>query len=214
MDEVDGRTLRARWLESAVHYSSDRLEIKGFQVMQRWEEDYMAALAGIATRNGGRVLEVGFGMGISASYIQRHEGVTSHVVIECHPDVVQHAARTLFPEQLAAGRMVLINAFWQDAVPLLQEASFDGILFDSIELDREPHLFNSFPFFRAAHRLLREGGIFTYFSDEATQLSQRHLDELRAAGFTRIDCEVCQVHPPADCRYWHDDTIAAPIVTR
>jgi guanidinoacetate N-methyltransferase len=110
--------------------------------------------------------------------------------------------------------MVLINAFWQDAVPLLQEASFDGILFDSIELDKEPHLFNSFPFFAAAHRLLRPGGVFTYFSDEPTELSERHLSELRAAGFGSIDWQRCPVQPPAGCRYWHDDTIVAPIIIR
>jgi guanidinoacetate N-methyltransferase len=38
------------------------LSIMNHSAMEAWEDDYMEALAEIATSNGGRVLEIGFGM--------------------------------------------------------------------------------------------------------------------------------------------------------
>lgn len=205
--------LREDWLSSPAELTEDSLLIKGFQVMQRWEDGYMAELASATTRNGGRILEVGFGMGISAGYIQKADEVQSHVIVECHPDVVQFACRK-FRRQIASGRVVFINGFWEDVLPYFRINSFDGILFDSIEVDKEPHLFNCFPFFAEAYRLLREGGTFTYFSDEAEELSKEHVEELKRAGFSKIDHTICEVDPPKDCRYWKDSTIVVPIITK
>lgn len=213
MGSTDPVSARAAWLRSAAEFTPGSLSIRGFQVMQRWEEGYMAELAAIATGRGGRILEVGFGMGISAGYIQRVETVSSHVVIECHQDVVRFAL-TQCAEGLCAGRLILVNGFWEDVVPCLQSESFDGVLFDSIEMDKEPHRFNAFAFFQEAHRLLRRGGVFTYFSDEPRELSEQHVQHLRQAGFTDIDQRVCRVSPPAECRYWTEPTIVAPIVTK
>ena len=200
---------RNAWLHSKAQFTEDALQIKGFQVMQRWEEGYMAELAAVAVRNGGRVLEVGFGMGISAGYIQRAENLHSHLIIECHHEVIQFACRQ-YSSAVASGRMTLINGFWEEATPCLRSEGFDGILFDSIALDQEPHFFNAFPFFAEAHRLLRKGGVFTYFSDETRHLSARHIEELQKAGFVEFQQKVCRVNPPADCRYWKDGTIVIP----
>ena len=205
--------MRADWLGSPAQYGPGSLTIKGFQVMQRWEEGYMAELAAIATRNGGRILEVGFGMGISAGYIQFAQAVECHVIIECHPDVVRFALGQC-AAGVSAGRVVLVNGFWEDVAPCLKSGGFDGILFDSIELDSEPHLFNAFAFFGEAYRLLRPGGVFTYFSDEPRQLSEGHVEKLRQVGFSGVDQRLCQVHPPPDCRYWSESSIVAPIVTK
>ena len=54
----------------------------------------MEELAKVAARGGGRILEVGFGMGISASFLSEH-GALQHIVAEPNRQVfntsMQHA---------------------------------------------------------------------------------------------------------------------------
>ena len=65
--------LRAEWATAEATFEWRRgvecLRILDAPVMEDWEAPYMAALAAVACRNGGRVLEVGFGLGISAQFI-------------------------------------------------------------------------------------------------------------------------------------------------
>ena len=55
--------------------TDESLLVDGLEVMMRWEEPYMAALAQIAVNPASpkkqkEVLEAGFGMGISAGFVQ------------------------------------------------------------------------------------------------------------------------------------------------
>lgn len=74
-----------KWLNKPARYSKNTLSIDGFQVMQRWEEPYMADLASIASKNGGAVLEIGFGMGISTGYIQKEKKVKKILLLTAIP---------------------------------------------------------------------------------------------------------------------------------
>ena len=60
------------------------------EVMMDWEDSLMSASAAFVTKNGGDILEIGFGMGISAGYIQSHS-INSHTIIENHPQIIQKA---------------------------------------------------------------------------------------------------------------------------
>src|SRR3990167_1698339 len=142
------------WIKTKPVFTEKSLLIKSYQVMQRWENNYMKSLASITTSHGGHVLEVGFGLGISAGYIQKSKKIRSHTVIECHPGVIAFAKK-LFQKQLKSGRMRLLEGFWEDVSPKLTKESFDGILFDSCPLDSPVEFFQFFPFFQEAHRLLK-----------------------------------------------------------
>ena len=78
------------WASLKVELTDVELLIGGWQVMQRWEEPLMRVLATEVTRNGGDILEVGFGVGISATAIME-SGCASYTVIEAHPVVAQAA---------------------------------------------------------------------------------------------------------------------------
>lgn len=198
------------WIEAKAEFADGRLSIHGHAVMEDWETPYMRRLAGIVARRGGTVLEVGFGMGISARHVQR-EFVGRHIVIEANRDVFRCLEEFA---QRAPGLVVPVFGFWQDVLPTIEDESVDGILFDTYPLnDQEVHC-NHFPFFEHANRILKQGGVLTYYSDEISDFSPAHRTSLLTAGFTDIKHEVCPVRPPDTCVYWHSQTIIAPIVTK
>ncbi len=205
------KTKQKEWLKSKTKFTKQSLLIKGYQVMQRWEIPYMRDLASIATANGGRVLEVGFGLGLSARYIQKSKKIKKHIIIEAHPEVVKYAMK-LFSKELRNGRMQIFQGFWEDVTPLLRDDQFDGILFDTSPVEKETVFFHFFPFFKEAHRLLKKGGVFTYFSDEPKEISKKHKNLLNKAGFKKINFRICKLKPPKYCRYWCYDTIVVPII--
>ena len=199
------------WRHATPTMNVNFLTILGHPVMERWEEPYMKKLAKIATQNGGVVLEVGFGMGISAKYIQEAANLEKHLIIEANEKVYQNL--TDFAAQ-ADKKVVPYLGFWEDIVPILPDNCLDGILFDTYPLhDAEIHT-NHFSFFKHAYRLLKTGGYLTYYSDEIDSFSLIHIAKLQEAGFTKIRGEVCHVQPPLDCSYWKSNTILSPIVEK
>lgn len=201
------------WINTQPVFTKKSLLIKNYQVMQRWEDSYMKSLAAIVTSCGGDVLEIGFGLGISAGYIEKSKKIHSHTIIECHPAVLA-SAKQMFKYELKSGRMKLHEGLWEEITPRLPNESFNGILFDSCPLDSGVEFFQFFPFFKEAYRLLKDDGIFTYFSDEVRGISKKHREKLTQAGFQNINFKICKVHPPKSCEYWKYDTIISPIVKK
>lgn len=208
--KIGFRDLKKTWKAEPARFTKDTLTIAGHPVMESWEDGYMRELARIAAAGGGRVLEVGFGLGISANYIQEHP-INEHVIIEANSDVFERAK--LFAT-LAKHQVTLKHGFWEQVTPTLESGTFDGILFDTYPLTAEEIHRNHFNFFKEAQRLLKPGGVFTYYSDEIDSFRADHLALLRKEGFTDINGIVCKVNPPADCQYWKSNTILAPIIKK
>jgi guanidinoacetate N-methyltransferase len=204
------------WKIASAEIDEHTLKILGHPVMEDWERPYMDKLAEIATRNGGRILEIGFGMGISAGFVsQRYRTgarpVTEHIIIEANRDIANLARK--FAAEHPAGVVRVIEGMSYDVIHQIEAGSCDGILHDAYPLD-ESQVQNQAHFADTAFRLLKPGGVFTYFSDEPTAYRPEHLRMLVDAGFRREDIgqEIVPVRPPAECRYWKTDTILAPIL--
>lgn len=201
---------KENWHHALAVYTEHTLEINNHPVMEDWETPYMKELAQIATQNGGRILEIGFGMGISSCFIHQHN-IEEHVIIEANEHVYQYALSSSkdYPQ-----KTTVHLGFWEDVTPHFSDESFDGILFDTYPLEELLIHCNHFPFFNEAFRLLKSGGIFTYYSDEVDSFSLEHLEFLKEAGWSEPDARICPVTPPPECKYWKAKTILAPILIK
>ena len=65
--------------ESDKIYYNDAGNSIEMQVMMDWEDVVMKKSADYVCQNGGDILEIGFGMGIAANYIQANT-ITSHTI--------------------------------------------------------------------------------------------------------------------------------------
>ena len=130
------------YLSSSLTFYSDKItsnmeEFEGEDViiMMDWEHPIMSASAAYITENGGDILEIGFGMGISANYIQSHS-ISSHTIIEPHPQIVEKAV------EWSSGKsnVTIISQSWADVTGSL--GTYDGIFYDT-SYDNRHNLFSS-----------------------------------------------------------------------
>ena len=121
----------------------------GFEVMMEWERPIMERSAEIITVNSGDVLNVGFGMAIIDTAIQQFD-LNTHTIIEAHPQVIARA------EEWAKDKkgVQIVPTRWQEALNKI--GPFDGIYFDTL---MPPMI----PFMRETPKLLKPGGVFTFF---------------------------------------------------
>ena len=151
-------------------------ELADEQIMEDWQLPLMKAMAEVATESHGDVLEVGFGRGVSSTFIQEL-GVKSHTIIECNDFIVRrfHEWKERFPRS----DIRLVHGLWQEVGDKLEE--YDGVFFHTYPLNETEYLENivqsttfaeHFVPTAAAH--LRRGGTFTYLSNEIDSLSRGH----------------------------------------
>ena len=86
----------------------------------------MLKLAELATRNGGDILELGFGMHLSADGVQSNPLVTSHTIVEIHPDMYNLALEWAVDKP----NTEILFGDWIDVLPTITK-KFDGILHDT-----------------------------------------------------------------------------------
>jgi hypothetical protein len=99
---------------------------KGEAIMHNGERELMNKLAEVATQNGGDILELGFGLHLSADAVQANPNVKSHTIIEVHPEIYQRALEWAKDKM----NVKIILGDWIDILPTLTE-KFDGILHDT-----------------------------------------------------------------------------------
>ena len=138
--------------ESNKIYYYDETYGDNFEVMMDWEDPLMSASAAYMCQNGGDVLEIGFGMGISAGYIQSHS-ITSHTIIENHPNIIPKA------QAWASGKsnVNIITGSWYDIKDDL--STYDGLFYDTWGDD------NMTDFSASLSSLVKEGGVVTWWNN-------------------------------------------------
>ena len=130
------------YVSSSLTFHSDKITTKMEEfgdeeiiIMMDWEHPAMSASAAYVTEGGGDILEIGFGMGISAGYIQSHS-VSSHTIIEPHPQMVEKAVEW----SNGKSNVTIISQSWADVTGSL--GTYDGIFYDT-SFDNKHNLFSS-----------------------------------------------------------------------
>ncbi len=180
------------------------------EIMEDWQVPIMRAMADVATEQQGDVLEIGFGRGVASEFIQ-DGSPRSHTVVECNDAIVADFAQ--WRRSHADSDIRLIHGRWQDTVGQFEQ--YDAIFFHTYPLNEEEfvdyvstsvtfaeHFFDT----AAAH--LRDGGVFTYLTNEANSLSRQHqrliFDRFRSFKLSKV-----AVNPPADSKddLWADSMV-------
>jgi len=132
-----------------IYYISDDIQ---YEVMMDWEDTLMSASAAYVCQNGGDILEIGFGMGISAGYIQSHQ-ITSHTIVENHPQIIERL------EVWAQDKpnVNIITGSWYDVKDQL--STYDGVFYDTFG-DSDMNHFSS-----SLSSLVKQGGVATWWNN-------------------------------------------------
>ena len=173
-------------------FSSDKISFEDegteFEVMMDWEDSVMKASADYVCTEGGDILEIGFGMGISANYIQANS-ISSHTIIENHPQIIERA------KSWASGKsnVTIIEDDWYNIKDSL--STYDGILYDTYGDE------NMANFKSLLSNLVKHGTRTTWWNNNT--------DESNYFNIPDVTYEAIQVDPPANS-YFNSKTYYLP----
>lgn len=128
-------------------------------VMMEWERELMSHHAKLVTQNKGHVLEIGFGMGISAKYIQEY-GCDTHTIVESHPQILDK----LKEWSLNKPNVKIIEGDWFESLSEISNKMYDGIFYDAD--------CSNMMYFRKklVDKYLKKDAIFTYFEPKGKDI--------------------------------------------
>ena len=181
------------YLSSSLTFHSDKITTKMEEfgdedviIMMDWEHPAMSASAAYVTEGGGDILEIGFGMGISAGYIQSHS-VSSHTIIEPHPQMVEKAVEW----SNGKSNVTIISQSWADVTGSL--GTYDGIFYDT-SYDDKHNLFSS-----SLSELTKTGTKLSVFNSYSSETNIFNLE----MSYRQINVSV----PNSASQYFNNDNV-------
>ena len=136
----------------------------GRKVMMNWETSIMEKSAEYVCYNKGDVLEIGFGMGVCADYIQAQD-VNSHTIVEIHPQIIEKLK--VWAEDKS--NVTIIEGDWYDVEGL---STYDGIFIDTYGDDNWSN-FKSFALNKA-----KDGAKTTYWNNFEEERNEHSFDSI------------------------------------
>jgi protein arginine N-methyltransferase 2 len=146
-----------------------------YEVMMSWEDTLMKSSADFICQNGGHILEIGFGMGISANYIQQNE-ILSHTIVENHPDILPKALEWVQDKP----NVTIVQGSWYDNLSNL--GIYDGIFYDTYGDEHLKYFANS------VKQLTKTGTLLTFWN---TKSSPTNIFK-----FEDVEYDIYDINPP------------------
>ena len=154
------------YFEQKLSYTDDGrlLGEDGRAIMMDWETQIMEFQARHICRNGGDILNIGFGMGIIDNYIETYN-INSHTIIEPHPDVIEKIMKDGW---LKKSHIKVIFKTWQEVMYYLPK--YDGIYIDTWD-----EMFTQF--IEYSPNILKPTGILSFFNNPLDDKTGSHLPD-------------------------------------
>ncbi len=181
-----------KYLDRTLTFESDKIYYtdgdETFEVMMDWEDSLMSASAAYVCESAGDILEIGFGMGISAGYIQSHT-INSHTIIENHPQMITKA------QEWASGKsnVTIISGSWYDVRASL--STYNGIFYDTFG-DNNMNQFSS-----SLGSLVKVGARVTWWNNIPSENNFYNIPD--------VTYEAISITPPAN-NYFNSTTYYLP----
>ncbi len=213
LDILDKQTKKFVPGATVFGFSTDREQqvMSEQEIMEDWQIPLMKSMSKAIAENGGDILEIGFGRGISAEMIMEYP-IDSYTAIECNDDVIDRFY-VPFKNKNEKENVSIIHGLWQDKIDDLEK--YDGIFFHTYPLNDDEYMqyvngsitfAEHFFSYAAAH--LKKGGSFTYFSNEIDSLSRQH-QQLLFNHFSSFNLSIQPLKMPEDViDTWWADSIA------
>jgi hypothetical protein len=199
-------------------YKKDKLgkeilcnEDESHQIMMEWEKPYMEKSIELL-KPFGKVLEIGFGMGYSATKICSFEAVKEYNVIECIP-VVWEQFDKFKSEQLVLRpdlKINLIKGRWEDV--LSTTGIYDCIYFDDYILDATNRMIINDRGTEFLNKVLKShtkiGSKISLYSEVDIKYLYKNINCIT------VECIEYKIDIPDNCVYVKGDKMYIPIFTK
>ena len=169
-----------------------------YQVMMEWEKPYMKALVNNLKPNG-HVLEIGFGLGYSATEIQKYK-IKSHTIIESDKNVIVELKKWA-----KKYKVIIIEDTWQSALKKL--GKFDSIFFDDAPSKKYPdhEEIRVFDFYhQIAERHVNKNAKMTWYLDKPIYWISHPYISWSLKEF--------KIQPPEHCSYTKNNLMFLPLL--
>lgn len=165
-----------RGSDSTISMDRAQATLDEQDIMEDWQIPIMQHMANCVAHAGSDVLEVGFGRGVAADFIQANKP-RSHTIIECNDRIVQQFAH--WQSRYPGKDTRMLHGMWQDCIDTA--CRYDGILFHTYPLSEHEfveHVVQGVTFaehfFATARTILKPDGVLTYLTNEVDSLSRAH----------------------------------------
>jgi hypothetical protein len=185
------------------------------QIMMEWEKPYMEKSIELLNPFG-KVLEIGFGLGYSATKICSFKNVKEYSVIECMPIVWEKFEEFKNKQQIARPELKinLIKGRWEDVLQTME--TFDSIYFDDYVLNSDIDIGNRrITHDRSSHFLQKVLQNHTRIGSRISFYSSVNIIEMyKNISCIHVECSEYKIDIPSDCKYAKGDKMYIPVITK
>ena len=152
------------WKNSPIYLLNDVLFINRRPVMPTDENIIMKEMAEILKNCDGKIVEAGYGMGISAKYLDSYKNIKTHTIVEANKYVYDNLIN--YANTVKNTEIIPVFDFFENWILKESNESYDGVFFDTYPINcKEGPNFDDFTIrnFKEIYRILKFGGLFTFY---------------------------------------------------